>query len=120
MKRFIFSAFLFFMVFMATAAVFAQGSSAPEMALPAMVVAVLNFFAPLAIQFLKVKMESRLARFWTALLISGLTGVIAAVVAKVDLNNTIELVRFLSPWRNWHTIHSGKCCGKIIFQSGDE
>ena len=92
MKRFIFSAFLFFMVFMATAAVFAQGSSAPEMALPAMVVAVLNFFAPLAIQFLKVKMESRLARFWTALLISGLTGIIAAVVAKVDLNNTIELV----------------------------
>ena len=94
MKRLIFSMFLFFMVFMATAAVFAQSTlpANPDLALPAMIVAVLNFFAPLVIQFLKVKMESRLARFWTALLISGITGVIAAVVAKVDLNNTIELV----------------------------
>ena len=79
-------------MFLFSAFALAQGGQQPDLALPAMIVAVLNFFAPIVIQFLKTKLESRLARFWVSLIISGLTGLIAAIVAGVNANDTIQLV----------------------------
>lgn len=64
-----------------------------SISLPQSVAAIVGIFIPLIVAFVKTKVQSKQMRFLVALVLSGIIGVIGAVISGADLS-WINVIQF--------------------------
>jgi hypothetical protein len=76
-------------------ALFAQTPEPVPVELPAVLLTILGFLAPVVYQFVTRYFKTELLRFLAALLLSALTGMLAVMLGKYPINMTPEFITIL-------------------------